>query len=97
MYSENGYEGNIFALIVNNVVREKEFLAISNVKIGCAYYVLKPKIIGEWAGIRVIQTCEPLLLTTMVQSPFLPSPFPTSVSHYTQNLYCETFEENCVD
>jgi hypothetical protein len=83
MYSEEGYEGNIFALIVGNVVREKDFFALPNVKIGCAYYILKSKVIGEWAGIRVLQTCEPLLLTTMVQSAFLPSPFPSSVSHYT--------------
>ena len=71
IFREDELEGEMFALVVENTDRDKEFFALSNVKVGSAYLILKPEIIGSWAGLRMVSTCEPLLATNVIQKPYL--------------------------
>ena len=78
----------MFAVVIANTDRAKEFFALSNVKVGSAYFVLKPEIIGSWAGLRMVSTCEPLLATNMIQNPYLPTSLPSSVSDIILTSSC---------
>jgi hypothetical protein len=75
---ENGINGEMFAVLFQP--DDKEIFALSRVSVGEAALIVKPRMHGEWMGLRILRTSEPMLKADFVSHPFLPQPFPTSVS-----------------
>lgn len=68
----------MFAVLFQS--EDKETFALSRVSVGEAAMILKPRLQGEWMGMRILRTSEPMLKTEFVNRPFVPKPFPTAVS-----------------
>lgn len=75
--SESGETKEMFAVIFG--VDEKENFLLSKLRIGEGNMVLKPQLEGEWLGLHILSTGEPLLTSMALHLEFRPTTFPSSV------------------
>lgn len=75
--SEQGPTGYVFGVVFPTELKNNFLL--SPITVGAGTMVIKPQLIGEWAGMRLVSTLEPLLPFQTNWSEFIPTPFPDNV------------------
>jgi len=63
-------------------MEDKTNFAISILSVAQGVTVVRPQLEGEWMGIRILRTLEPLLEASENWHEFMPMPFPETVSTY---------------
>jgi hypothetical protein len=78
LFRENGETGDVFGVVIPN--EQRALFDLSVVSVGYGVTIVKPQLHGEWVDIPLVTTSEPLLPGEVNWSPFIPVPFPDSVS-----------------
>jgi hypothetical protein len=75
--SEQGPTGYVFGVVFTT--EQKHNFMLSPIAVGCGTMIVKPQLVGEWAGMRLVSTLEPLLPWERNWCEFVPTPFPDDV------------------
>ena len=74
-----GSSGEMFGLIF--AVKDRDLFQMSKVVVGTDYFIVRPSLVGDWNGLTMSTTAQPLLPTKdlFLNEPFLPSKLPEHV------------------